>query len=78
MRNNDRSRLVLAAVFSLLAHVTALVILLPVLAMVRVSKILVARESEALRISLVLASRYLLAVAVITARGRARRLRTRR
>jgi TonB family protein len=55
MRNNDRSRLVLAAVFSLLAHVTALVVLLPVLAVIRVSKILVARESEALRIALVLA-----------------------
>lgn len=55
MRNTDRSRLALAAVFSLLAHVTALVVLLPVLAAVRVFKILVDRENEALRIALVLA-----------------------
>jgi len=55
MRNTDRSRLALAAVFSLLAHVTALVILLPVMALVRVFKILVDRENEALRIALVLA-----------------------
>jgi len=55
MRNSDRSRLALAAVFSLLAHVTALVVLLPVLAAIRAFKVLVARENEALRIALVLA-----------------------
>lgn len=55
MRNQDRRRLALATIFSILAHVTALVALLPVLAAARTIKVLVRRESEALRIALVLA-----------------------
>jgi TonB family protein len=55
MRNDDRRRLALAAVFSILAHTTALVVLLPVLASIRAIKALVAPDSEALRVSLVLA-----------------------
>ena len=55
MARHERRRLGLAVAVSVLAHFTALVVLLPVYALVRAFRVLVAQDNDALRISLVLA-----------------------
>jgi TonB family protein len=55
MRNQERRRLALAAVFSLLAHATALVALVPLYALGRAIRTLLEPDSDTLRVALILA-----------------------
>ncbi len=55
MRISDRRRFGLAILFSLLAHTTALVLLLPIYAAIRAVKVLLADENETLKVALLFA-----------------------
>jgi len=48
MAHSERNRLGLAVAVSVLAHFTALVVLLPVYAVIRAARVLVAQENDAL------------------------------